>query len=263
MNGIGHALIRLDIPRYLVLPVALMAGCFFIAVLTIVLTRGSNAAVLVLDYSNYSIFPYPFTIQNLMYLFFFACLGELLARYQCAQRELGFLGQGYLPEDTQTVLQAHELGPIRMRVAERHDGENGFLPYLIDLSILQFQSSRSVDQVVSVLNSSLELISHRVDLRYSMIRYIVWVIPTIGFIGTVVGIAGALGFVNPEHMDLGKVTSSLAIAFNTTIIALVLSAILVFLLHVVQKREEMAVNLSGDYCLRNLINRLYAGDAVQ
>jgi hypothetical protein len=41
-------------------------------------------------------------------------------------------------------------------------------------------------------------------------------------------------------------------------VALVESAILVFLLHLVQEREESALNSAGDYALRNLINRLYA-----
>jgi hypothetical protein len=41
-------------------------------------------------------------------------------------------------------------------------------------------------------------------------------------------------------------------------VALVESAILVFLLHLIQEREESALNSAGDYTLRNLINRLYA-----
>ena len=42
-------------------------------------------------------------------------------------------------------------------------------------------------------------------------------------------------------------------------VALAQSAILVFLLQLVQEREETAVNLAGDYTLRNMINRLYEG----
>ena len=115
---------------------------------------------------------------------------------------------------------------------------------------------------MSVLNSRLELINHQVDLHYSTIRYVVWVIPTVGFVGTVVGIAQALGLIDsPDTMDMGKITHSLGIAFNTTIIALVLSAIIVLLQNVVQKQEESALNISGTYCLKNLINRLYVGDS--
>ncbi|MEZ5362935.1 MAG: MotA/TolQ/ExbB proton channel family protein [Bryobacterales bacterium] len=148
--------------------------------------------------------------------------------------------------------------PLRRQVAGEFDAENGFLPYLLDLCILQFFASRSVDQVVSVLNSSLELIAHRVDLRYSLLRYLVWMIPTMGFIGTVVGIAAALSLIDPQNPDLQLVTANLAVAFNTTIIALGESAILVFLLGSTQRREEEAVNLAGSYCLKNLVNRLYA-----
>ena len=112
---------------------------------------------------------------------------------------------------------------------------------------------------MSVLNSALELIAHRVDLRYALVRYIVWVIPTIGFIGTVIGIAMAMAQINPEQVDLKALTSSLGVAFYTTLVALVQSAFLVLLMNLVQAREERSVNEAGHYTLRNLINRLYVG----
>lgn len=234
---------------------ALATGLIFI--LTLVLKYDGPAATFLLDYQHGTIFPYPFTIQNIMHLVFFLGLGELYIRWHTANRELGFVRKGYLPEDEQTVLQFQDLGPIRRSVADNFDDEHGFLPYLINLVILQFQASRSVDQAVSVLNTCLDLIDHRIDLRYQTLRYVIWVIPTIGFIGTVVGIASALGYVNPDHMDLRLVTANLGVAFYTTIVALVQSAVLVLLQHIVQKREESALNLAASYCLKNLINRLY------
>jgi hypothetical protein len=50
------------------------------------------------------------------------------------------------------------------------------------------------------------------------------------------------------------------VGFDCTMVALGQSALLVFLLQLVQEQEERAVNLAGDYTLRNLINRLYAGN---
>ena len=155
------------------------------------------------------------------------------------------------------MLTLDNLGPLRREVAGDFDGDNGFLPYLIDLSVLQVQASKSVDQTVSVLNSTLELIAHKVDLRYQLLRYLAWAIPTIGFIGTVVGIASALSLIDPENMDLRRITANLAVAFDTTVIALIESAIIVLLLNLTQKQEELAVNRAGEYCLKNLINRLY------
>ncbi len=208
------------------------------------------------DQGNY----YPFTIHAVLHLTFFIGLGELFVRWRVAERETAFLREEFLPEDEETVLQSHDLGPIRMTVTQRFDSEHGFLPSLIDISILQYFSSRSVDQTVSVLNSSMELIEHRLDLRYNPIRYLAWLIPTIGFIGTVLGIALALEDIDPLVFDLEKITQSLGMAFYTTIIALCWSAILAFMIHYVQAREERSLNDAGHYTLRNLINRLYTGE---
>ena len=240
---------------FIILAIFAGGGLFFIAILSIILS-GKPAVVLLDRYLP----TYPFTIQNLMLLVFFIGLAELFLRWKTSQWEMAFLSYGFLPEDEETVLQSHDLGPIRRKVKGKFDGENGFLPSLIDLSILQFQGSRSVDQTVSVLNSSLELMVHRVELRYQVLRYISWAIPTFGFIGTVLGIAGALEGLSETSSDLGNVLGSLATAFNTTLIALILSAILVFFIHIVQKYEERSLNLAGNYCLRNLVNRLYAGE---
>jgi biopolymer transport protein ExbB/TolQ len=155
------------------------------------------------------------------------------------------------------VLRIEDLGAIRRKVAHHFDGDNGFLPSLINMAVLQLQSTRSIDQAVSVLQTSLGLLESKVEQRYAMVRYLAWVIPTMGFIGTVSHLGNALRLVDPNHMDISAVTTALAIAFNTTLVALIESAILVLIQHVVQTREDAAVGLAGEYCLKNLINRLY------
>lgn len=253
--------------RWAPVVVAVLVWVLVILVLTLVFSspnpasRGYRLGVLILDRWT-TLFPYPLTIQNLEHLVFAIGLGELWVRWKTANTELAFLGRGFLPEDEQTVLQAEDLGPIRRKVLGQFDAENGFLPSLIDLCVLQFFASRSVDQAATVLNSSLELIAHRVDLRYQLSRYFAWLIPTIGFIGTVVGIAATLALVTDGPLKMGPLASTLAVAFDTTVVALVESAVLVLAMNVVQGREERAVNLAGHYVLRNLINRLYVGKAT-
>lgn len=252
---LAHARARLT-RQPIVLALAVLAGCVVILALDF-LMGGSSRATEFWFGTGSAVFPFPFTIQNAEHLLFFLALGDLFVRSRIAKREMSFLAKGYLPEDPETVLELDDLGPLRRRVADAFDADNGFLPYLIDLSVLQMQASRSVDQTVSVLNSTLELIAHKVDLRYQLLRYLAWAIPTVGFIGTVVGIAQALSFIDPQHMDLQRITASLAVAFDTTVIALIESAIIVLLLNLTQKEEELAVNRAGEYCLKNLINRLY------
>ena len=137
-----------------------------------------------------------------------------------------------------------------------------FLPRLIHRVVTQFQTTRSVDQANALLNSSLELFLHEIDLRYSMVRYVIWVIPALGFIGTVMGISLALAYAGAADLQdpllLAGLTKQLAVAFDTTLLALVLSAVLVLAQHLVQAYEERSLNQAGQYCLDNLINRLYA-----
>lgn len=234
------------------------AAAAFLGLLTLLLPPGSRAATLLLDRTS-PIFPYPFTVQNMEWVCFFLGLGEVWARWRTARRELAFLGQGFLPEDEETVLQASDLGDIRRLTAGRFDGENGFLPAMVDMCVLQFQAGRSVDQTVSVLNSQLDIVAHRVDLRYALLRYLSWVIPTLGFIGTVVGIASTLVIMKQKDFQIADLTATLSTAFDTTILALAASGVLVFFLNMVQAAEERGVNLAGHYCLKNLVNRLYAG----
>lgn len=247
----------MEIPNRLqVLAFSLLMGVAFVAIATL-LIKGRMAELL-LDYPSKH-FPYPLTIQNIMHLVFFVGLGDLFVRWRASIHETKFLHQHLLPEDEQTVLQAKDLGPIRRSVYGRFDGENGFLPSLINLSVLQFQSSRSIEQTASIMNSSLELIAHRVDMRYGIVRFIAWLVPTLGFIGTVYGLGASLAEAGQATGDLNikEIAKTLGIGFDCTMVALAQSAVLVFLMQLIQEKEETAVNLAGDYTLRNLINRLY------
>lgn len=243
--------------RWQVMGLSAVTAVLFIAFMS--LTLQGRAARLILDKGSEH-FPYPLTIQNLMHVFFFIGLGELFVRWRVGGREIGFLKRGYLPEDDSTVLQARDLSPIRKRVAHEFDEEHGFLPGLLDISILQFQASRSVDQTVAVMNASLELIAHRVDLRYNTVRFIAWLVPTLGFIGTVFALGASLYDAGKQQtLDVQKTAMTLGVGFDCTMVALMQSAILVFILHLTEEREELVVNQVGTYTLRNLINRLYEG----
>ena len=209
--------------------------------------------------------PYPFTIQNFMWLMFFLGCGEIWTRFHQAGHDQKPMNDNLLPDDPEMMLRAGDLGPIYRRVKEGAYAEDAFLPRLIQRTILQFQSSRSVNQANSLLNSTLELCQHEIELRYNMLRYLVWLIPTAGFIGTVIGIAQALSTVGSVDFNdqramegmMGLMTTDLGVAFYTTLLALLQSAALVFAVHVVQAREERVLNRAGQYCLDNLINRLY------
>ena len=245
--------------RITVFGISLIGGVVFLAVMSVIFTSESKLGIFLLDRAT----PYyPFTVQNIMWLMFWVGCGELYVRFYQSRMEVTQINKKYLPEDDESMLRAQDLGSFYQKVRPLEGERIFFLQRLITRCILQFQGSRSIDQANSLLNSSLELFQHELELKYNMLRYLVWLIPTLGFIGTIMGIADALeyaaGIANPQDPTLLKeITKRLGVAFYTTLLALLQSAVLVFALHIAQGREEMALNQSGQYCLDNLINRLY------
>ena len=245
--------------RFITLAVSLLTAIVVIAILSRVLPP--EAAAILLDIKRST---WPLTVQNILWLAFFAGLGELAIRWRAGRLELSQVDRGYLPEDDETVLRPGEdLTPIYQKVRASKYRETCFVPRLIERCVLGFNISHSADQTNSLLNSSLELYLHEIDLRYNIVRYITWLIPSLGFIGTVIGIMLALNYAgdraNVQSADmLYQVTERLGVAFSTTLLALVMASILVFIQNVVQGKEETALNKAGQYCLDNLINRLYS-----
>lgn len=203
----------------------------------------------------------PFAVQAFMWIAFMFGLGEVSLRLHACRKERAELDKKYLPEAPDVLLAAKDLVPVYRRV---HESANGlFLTRLIERITLQFQSSKSVDRASSMLSSSLDLFMHEIDLRYNLLRFTVWLIPCLGFLGTVIGVVAGLNLAaiqytqNKGQIDLASVTDALGVAFYTTWLGLLMSAALVFLMHIAQEIEEGALNKSGQYCLDHLINKLY------
>ncbi len=239
---------------------AILAGIIFVGLMSAVLPEGFFADFL-LDRNSRSL-PYPVTVQNIMWIVFFIGAGELVVRYIQTNKEILQIHKNLLPEDDTTLLRKQDLGSLYKRVKGTMAEEPCFMQRLLSRCILQFQVSGAIDKANSMFNSSLELFQHEIELKYNALRYIVWLIPTLGFIGTVVGIALALSDAGSaqNYQDpalLKQLTQSLGVAFYTTLLALLQSAVLMFALHVVQGMEEASLNKVGQYCLDNLINRLY------
>jgi hypothetical protein len=242
--------------------IAIAATVASIAAMTRLFGFDTLFARFFLDYGQHTLFPYPWTIQNFMYFIFAFALAELWVRWRAAEHEHRLLALHLLPEDDMTVLEYADprLGLIKRKAAGLLEENRGYLPYLIDVSISRLLSSRSINQVIAVFNSSVDILSHRIDLNYQVLRYLIWLIPTIGFIGTVIGISVALEAIDPVSPQLKVVTDRLGIAFYTTIVALVESMIIYFFQNLVQLREESALNGAASYCLKNLINRMYVAE---
>jgi len=153
------------------------------------------------------------------------------------------------PEDTRDLVTRLRSLPDAM--------QEYLLPRALLTAVERFGATRNVQDVSNAARDICESEGERMESELSIIRYIAWAIPSVGFIGTVRGIGDALGQAHRAvEGDITGVTSSLGVAFNSTFIALVISIVLMFFIHQLQLMQERLVLDSERYIDHWLIRRL-------
>jgi biopolymer transport protein ExbB/TolQ len=131
------------------------------------------------------------------------------------------------------------------------------LPRILTNGLKRFATTKNVQDVSISTHTMVETEADRLESELSMIRYIAWAIPSIGFIGTVRGIGSALSLAHRAvDGDISGVTQNLGIAFNSTFIALLISIVIMFLVHQLQSLQERQVFETETYADQNLVTHL-------
>jgi biopolymer transport protein ExbB/TolQ len=160
-------------------------------------------------------------------------------------------GSRILPDDASQLTRPLQSLPDEQR--------SYLLPRALNTALTRFQVTESVQFATEAVSSVCATENDRLDSELSMVRYITWAIPSIGFIGTVRGIGAALGQAHEAIAgDIAGVTSSLGVAFNSTFIALLISMVVMFFMHQLQLSQERLVLDSQSYCENNLLRFLKA-----
>jgi biopolymer transport protein ExbB/TolQ len=160
-------------------------------------------------------------------------------------------GTSVLPEDSREYSRSLEALP--------ENEQDYLLPRTLLSALQRFATTGSIQAVSDTIKESCEVESERLDSELSMVRYIAWAIPSVGFIGTVRGIGEALGQAyKAVEGDITGVTVSLGVAFNSTFVALVLSIIIMFCLHQLQLSQERLVLDCQRYADKRLLRHLVA-----
>jgi len=139
-------------------------------------------------------------------------------------------------------------------------GERGLIPArTLRRALKRFGETANVQDAATTVHDYCESESSRLDSELSLIRFCVWAIPAVGFVGTVRGIGEALaGAQVALRGDTGPVTSGLGVAFNSTFVALILSIILMYVIHELQLRQERLVLDTELYVDDSLLSNLQA-----
>jgi biopolymer transport protein ExbB/TolQ len=185
-------------------------------------------------------------------------LSMLRFRELKAQRELlnaGYMKQAagvvILPSDAREYLRTFEQLPPEKR--------NSVLPRVLAAALKRFSATGNVQDASQTVHNVCESENNRLDAELAILRFSVWVTPALGFVGTVRGIGLALqGAELAVKGDTSAVTSGLGISFNSTLVALTLSIVLMYILHEIQLAQERLVLDAENYADEELISRLHS-----
>jgi biopolymer transport protein ExbB/TolQ len=151
--------------------------------------------------------------------------------------------------------------------------ETRILPARIRQLAHYLEESRtpSVGQLMEINREGSALDQEHVSGRFTLTRYILYLLPVIGFIGTVEGISKALMNISKvlpmvNNLDgfmsnLTGVTSALQIAFDSTLLALFLSAALMLVQTLVYRRSEDLLARVDRWVVEHVLPRFGADEA--
>ena len=128
-----------------------------------------------------------------------------------------------------------------------------------------FQLTDSFDAARNAAFEYCTLQEEVLDSQLTTVKYLLWAIPSIGFLGTVRGIGEALTRANEAMQgDISGIAASLGVAFNSTFVALLISLALTMVSNGLRGREQdrlvkCKAYIAGSFLLQ--LKRRKAGDA--
>ncbi|MFG0290170.1 MAG: MotA/TolQ/ExbB proton channel family protein [Rhodopirellula sp. JB044] len=183
------------------------------------------------------------------------------------------LDRPVVPENQRFVLTRQTAPDVLTTIHAIADFPDQFLVFrriLIALSSLK--NLGRIGDVDEVLQSMADRDESASATSFGMLSGFLWAIPVLGFIGTVLGLASAIGNFSSLLTDdsdvagiigpLREVTGGLSTAFETTLVALVIALFLQLWITVQKKAEEEFLDQCQDYCLNQIVSRMRADDAI-
>jgi len=171
------------------------------------------------------------------------------------------------PEDPGFILTPDSAEQVLRNLFRAVDDPDKFLlAKRIHNALANLRNIRRIGDVADVLATEADNDEGAMESSYTFLRGLIWAIPVLGFIGTVMGLSIALGsfwavVAHADQMDqlraaLQKVTGGLATAFETTLVGLVAALLIHLLMISVKHREERFLDECRDYCQKQVVSRL-------
>lgn len=207
-------------------------------------------------------------------LFFFGGIAVLVLKGKKLKFQERALKLSAVPTEPEFVLNETTAATVLNRIHSLVDHPRHFvLLNRIDRALSNFKNIGQVNDVSAILRAQAENDEDQVASSYTVVNGLVWAIPVLGFIGTVLGLSLAIGrFTGTLQAggDLAKirdslqgVTGGLATAFESTLVALTFTLILQLVITFQQKREMAFLDECNDYCHSYIVSKLRLSERQQ
>lgn len=199
-------------------------------------------------------------IQFFCYIaFYFGCI-ELSRMQKKVKEEFKAFDLNLLPDQDQLVLTPEEVSDVKLSVMDiEKRGLNYRVTDFIKKACTQYRNDNSVSETLQVLDMHIENEKDQEEGSLSIIRYLIGAIMSLGFIGTLIGLSSAIGNAHLAKTAEGMpmLTGYLNVAFDTTMVSLILGLILNYLYHNYIGDMDKFYAKSKTYIVDNLISRIY------
>jgi biopolymer transport protein ExbB/TolQ len=199
--------------------------------------------------------------------FFFGGLAVLFLKGRKINFQRRALLLSAVPAEPEFILTETTAATVLTRIHSMVDQPRHFiLLNRIDRALSNFKNIGQVGDVSAILRAQAENDEDQVASSYTVVNGLVWAIPVLGFIGTVLGLSLAIGRFTATLQAAGDlaliraslqgVTSGLATAFESTLVALTFTLILQLVITFQQKREMSFLDECNDYCHSHIVAKL-------
>lgn len=203
--------------------------------------------------------------------FFFGGIAILFLKGKKIQFQQRALYLSAVPVEPEFILTETTAATVLARIHSLVDHPRHFVLFnRLDRALSNFRNIGQVGDVSAILRAQAENDEDQVASSYTVVNGLVWAIPVLGFIGTVLGLSLAIGRftstlqaagdISLIRASLQGVTGGLATAFESTLVALTFTLILQLVITFQQKREMAFLDECNDYCHSHIVSKLRLAD---
>src|SRR5262245_2876838 len=204
-------------------------------------------------------------IERVEIVVFCCALGALAAKFWNSRTQRRAIGMPLLPAWDGRLQPVGEASALLAEVSRRppwlqHSWVGRRTTAILDF-VCRRRSAADLDDHLRGLSDSDAM---ALEGSYALVRFLVWSLPILGFIGTVLGIAKSIAGVTPDVLEksISSVTEGLALAFDTTGLGLMLTMVVMLLIYLAERREQAVLEEVDRFIDLHLAHRFERPDGA-